>query len=591
MNTHPLAGTGSIGVRLSFKNVFGKDFTRQQLVELLSQYRIDTALDYLGRVSALMYNGSVSTPKTQRELCDMLFRRRSDEVWNAVIKASASPTGANYSRSVVLFDEMSVALTAKIAIFADRTESSGHRTDTEGIGIALLMVNEFFEETAPSFTGASPEDWAYFAFVTGGTQMIERGLHPLARAYEMFLSDKPHLQLSSNYMDLRGRLHSATELSSDEFISVLFAYVTHFISITTANVHIKPAWVDHSKYFEAFSFSEEQRNSFLNLIARSLDVVKYEIDDGMAVTSVHPFNNGTLNRSPCVLIGNRVYCPVLRFLIERITTGVYHQLLNAPAEIGLSKSASADKFQRYVGDIFEDYVDRLVRRVHEQVRGSDREFLYLGPSELREGLSLESKACDHLIFDGSTLILWESKARFLPLLSRVGEDQRQFLERFEALIKRAAAQLASTIELIQAGELTTFGIDPQKIVRILPAIVSLADYPMSPPMFELVQNQAMNFPEFSGGLVRPLEVILIKELENLEGIWSQGTNLGEYLSRKIDDPKWQKNSIHNYIVGHRASLPVTRNAYLDSVFNVLMDRIEQYYRSHSADQLWEESAD
>ena len=574
-------------VRLSYSDVFGKPGTHQRLIAILGSLRLAEVVDYLGRASAVLFNASVQDESVQRQLSEVFFASESASVWSAVERWKQQQRKQDRPTAFVLFDEASIALTVKVALFASSPSAATLELDLPLLGEAVLIANGLVDANAP--LGVQPntqrglDAWVYYMYTVSTFQANDQTLHRLARTYDLFLSDKPHLSASGSYMNLPERVLQATGLDPQTLWSILFAYLAHFYSIDASSAHRSPAWIHRTKFFEEFTFSDAQVANFLRLLARPLNDIASEVRVSTSVNALRPYDHSALAKSPLIEIEDRAYCPVLRLLLERVTTGLYHTLLNAtPGSDGASNGSRA-QFMTYVGDVFEDYVDRLIKRVLDQRLAKNLNgFVYLDPQTLRAlappiKKGEESPICDHLIWDGDSLVLWDSKAKSFPANVRAGEDQQTFLDRFGSLIDGAAKQLDSTANLARAGAFAAHGVDPTMIRHVFPAIVSLPDHTLQPYMHGWIQKRVRDQGLLPSSASHSLELVMVGDLEQLEGAWATGKSLSEFFRVKNESGRWRDQSIHNYIaLGGDPDLQKARSPYLDSLYLRLTSMTEQF---------------
>ncbi len=581
----------TIVVRLQFKDVFLRTWTREELIERLNRCPLSIVLDYIGRASAILFKDGGRNLDTQRQLCEVFFGALASRVWIAFEKGISENADSKGLQLVVLFDEATVALTAKMALLHSPALPAATGIDVASLGEAMLMINKLVDAQAPiELKRSTPEGRdarAYYVYVVSAFQPREDELHAFARTAELLLRDQPQLHGTPNYIDLPARVKVATDLDSSTLWSILFAYFTHFSTISASDAHERNAFIDSGNYFDAYKFSESDVRSFLRVVAQPHDQAIAELRRKHSISTVRPYDNFAIARAPLIEIDNRAYCPVVRFLFERVTSGLYHVLLNATPGSTVEDIASRERFQRYLGDVFEDYVDRLVRRVLDVRRANGRPVpLYLGPAELRASVApskkgFQSPICDHLIWDGTSAVIWDSKAKFLPLEARVGENIRTFIKRFGELVDGAAGQLHATAERIRSGAFAQYGIDPSKVQHIFPAMVSLADYAIQPHLQVWIEGRVRSQAFLTNGLSHPFEVLMCSDLEKLESPWAEGREIADILLTKRKSQIWRQHSMHNFIaMGGNLDIQHSRSAHLVKMFEQLTDSAESFFAAN-----------
>lgn len=586
--------TLTAGIRLAYSDVFGKPGTLQMLIERLGRYSIVEIVDYLGRISAVLFNDDGRSPAVQAHLCSVLFGQRAETVWASVERWRSARVMRGHPPNVVLFDEATVALTLKLALLSRFPADPSSSTDMAALGEAMLIANKCVDSGAPRGkepTSPSGRDaWVYYVFVVSAFQANDQPLHALARTFDLFLTDRPHLAGSASYVKLPERARQATGLDPTVLWAILFAYLAPFYAITAANAHEAYAAVHRTKYFEQYSFSDEQVREFLRLVARPAEEIATELRSSVSLNALRPYDNVAIAKSPLIEIGELALCPLLRLLFERVTTGLYHTILNAtPGQDTLSVESRA-RFQRYMGEVFEDYIDALIRRVLEaQHRNGLPIPLYLGPNTLRALVpplkkGQESPVCDHLIWDGASVVLWDSKAKFLPLAARVGEDREAFLTRFGDLVDGAARQLDATAQLVRRGFFAPQGIEPSRVRSIFPSMVSLAEYTVQPPLQKWIQDRTNANGLLLPAVSAPFEVLMAGDVEHLEMPWSNGRNLGSIFANKGGSSLWRNHSMHNYLaMSGDPDLSESRSPHLDRIYSELVAKTESFLKAHQSD--------
>src|SRR5438445_3097307 len=222
-------------VSLGYEEVFGIKPSWDQLLQRLRQYSLTQILGCLGRISGILGQLSTRPPEAQKQVCDGLFGDRSPVVWNGVLEWIRNERQAGAPESTpALFHELQLINLAKVAFLSlEVTEAEGSAT-LDPLGEALLMLNNLQEGVMGSHPGADPSTaegfriWHHHFIANGLFHRGDTEVNTFARAYDLYLSDKPHLHSDPEYVDLPAAVREATGLEPETLWFILFAFMAHW---------------------------------------------------------------------------------------------------------------------------------------------------------------------------------------------------------------------------------------------------------------------------------------------------------------------------------------------------------------------------
>ena len=433
--------------------------------------------------------------------------------------------------------------------------------------------------------GISMEDedgwnrWVYYQYFVGASVANDNTLHLLARTYDLFLTDHPGTQVGERTMT--AWVTKATGIEPDRLWAILFGFLAHFYTIKASEVHRATAWISRERFFDAFGFSRDEVDAFFRLVALPAGEVANELKDHFSLADPRPYDLLPIARSPLVVVGDFAICPYMRLLLDRMTMGLYHILLNAESEESPEGRQARGQFQHFVGNVWENYVDRLLKRV----AGASPEPrpLYLGPKEIARSVSgkrgTPPPSADHVLVYGDTAVILDSKAKFMPMKVRMGLDRDLFVSRFSELCVSGARQLDATVEHLRAGKFDQFGVDGRSIRSVYPVLVSLADYPMQPWGNEWIRRRVAQAGFLKQPGVASLELLTASDIDLLEQPLTAGQSMAAILRAKAGDGGWSLHSFHNWSVQRGPTyLRSSRSPYLQTVYEQITSRSEEILR-------------
>lgn len=569
---------------MGYAEVFGRPSTIQGVVSRLSQYPLGQVLDLAGRASAVLHHSEIISLDTQNQLCTALLGSKALIAQRRMLTEALGEKRHGREPAFVLFDEAALIAATKLAAVASPPTASPTNSSLEGFGEALLMLNDLIEATplnpikADPATPAGQRKWAYYAFVASLFYQRTNFRHSLARTFHLYLSDNPALHGSGSYIDLPSLVEVATGLKPIELWSALFAFLSNYYSINKDTAHNTNATISRSHFFDVLALDDVHVASMFALVAQDVNTFTAKLAGSAPEDLLAPFASLAIAAAPLVTIGDQCFGPSLPLIMQRLSGGLYHILLNSYPE---ADRKARSRFQGYLGDVFEDYVHRLLQRAFAP-GGTVR---YVDEREIASALPKTKgrvpQACDGLLVRDDTVIVLEFKAKFLTAAARAGEDEAAFFNKLEDIVIAPAKQISNTIDMIRSGSLSALGVDHLKLSKVYPVVVHLQEFPVRPPFYNWVSTAIADAGVLSQPGVRALQFLEIGDLEALEPKLASGTRLDVILERKVADSRTRGESLVNYsVLRGQSSLLDGRNSFLDRIYLNLTAQSEQFFADH-----------
>lgn len=579
----------------------------QEVADRLQHYTLPEVLNAVGRISAVLRNGDDRSFDLQLEICAGLLggeraKAIARRVWLMRQKEIAEE-GAPPSQ-YVLFAERSLQTLLQVAAQVLPADESSRGEPLNALGEALLIVNDLLSQEALTPQGidaATPEgerQWTYFLSVQAAALGAEPAVHRIARAYDLFLTDRPELSGDASYIDLPALFTETTGLSISQYALVFFAFAGVLNGITAENVAHQNAAINLS-YFSSLSITTAEIDRFFSVAGQHVAAFLAEMRHAYPNGLLRPGYRLPLERSPLVRFETTAVCLSLPLLEDRLTDGLYHILFNArPGNAGM---AFRDRFMRYVGTVFERYVEGSFCRIAQYEHAKRRDAKprarpssrFISGRQLFECLSDQPgptpSLCDGILVVADAIVLVESKARMLSLAARAGESEEEFFERMEDIVVAGARQLGATLRLLAAGSFRNLDLDPKNIRRAIPAIVSLQRISLNVLFKKWIDSRLA-----AEGLLqrRIIENIRISELELLDAgdlafleLAAQSSRFTpvDVLWRKSGDDFGRTQSLSTWAIVRKVPPEVSGNArshYHGERYHDLAELAKIYLRAH-----------
>lgn len=560
-------------VWVSWSDLYGSAPTYDDVVARLRPYGLETVLATLAAISRrISMPGGDDLLNRQADIISLVFDDpvqldRDITAWRAGVadaEIGAPPI-------VKVFHELQVVTVAKMALMEVPPVPADGLSSLQAFGEALLMVNDLIDRYTRSYElpqdiveRAEMDRWTSYVVPNrlfhGGGNLH----HSLARAHDLYLTDRPHLRRKPSYVNLPGRFERITNVPFEVARVAMFAAFAY-------------SKQDHSEQFltvdailEALNLRPEEERAVFALFAARADTLRQKLrSDGCGADDLRVFDPLPLAETPVVVHDGSAHCPSVACLLRKMTRGLFHIFLTRREDHG-----DRQRFLDYMGLVFEDYIDTLLRRVFPRETGR-----YIGP-EFLDGRTLRgSKKCDGVIVYENAAVLIEAKATLLHLPVWRDGDIEALSAKIDDIIGDSAVQFAGTIRLIEDGHLKEMGVDPSRIEYYLPLVVTLETMPNDFMVYRLAEQRMRRRVVLEDRKAKPVQWADVGDIESLETLLSGGNSLHDILMARLKDRSYREESLGNWLMSRYEPAELRPNAYLEQRFDEVFGQALKELRS------------
>ena len=553
-------------VRGTWHDIYGEEPSWEDLANRLSGFGLGQVLLVLGGVSAVL--NSYEPLQGQRRVIQALFQnpgkvgRAFQDYWDRL-----KPKGV--TDLVWFFSEQQVVALAKIALLACPHVTERSSGSFEPIGEALIMAADLIDREEdlagqPDFRSpANRNAWLRFITMNGLFNASDDFAESLARTHDLYLPDHEPAGDDCS-VDLRARFERITGLDPEFAWGMGLALLANWQTVDPKSDQ-PPGPLSLEAYVQALNISHDEINALTNLFAVDAAEAKATLlARGCRPGSLQPYDIQPLDRSPLVSLEGRLYCPSVRLLRWKITTGLHHVFLQPSKR---NNRARRDEYLNYAGHVFENYVAALFQRVFP--REAHR---YVNEKSLRQRVPSGMKACDGAVLYGDTVLLLECKATLLPYGVRAEGDLDMLRKKVANIFGKAAEQFDDTILAIEDGCLGE-SVRPGTVTRYLPLVVTLDMIPVEPFFHQTIEEAISRRNALSHAKARPLQVLAVSELELLEEYMAEGRSLAGLLLERIENGTYRDSTMKNHLLAKGMRHILRPNRRLRERFKELGERM------------------
>lgn len=570
------SGTEWFQVRGTWHDIYGEEPSWEDVADRLSGFGLGQVLLVLGGVSAVL--NSYEPLQGQRRIIQALFRS-PDQVGRDFQAFSDRMKREGVTDLVRFFSEQQVVAISKIALVVCPHVTERSAESLQSIGEALIMAADLIDreedltDTADLRSPSSRDAWLRYIVTNGLFNASDDFVSSLARTHDLYLPDSPGPDGDNRaVVDLRRRFEEITGLDPDFAWAMGMALFANWRTVDPKSDR-PPGPLSLEAYMSALKITYDETVALTNLFAVDSEVAREALlERGCGPSSLRPYDIEPLDRAPLVSLDERLYCPSVRLLRWKLTTGLHHVFLRRAKR---NDAARRREYFKYAGQRFEKYVEALLRRVHP--REARR---YVGEETLRRRIPSGVKACDGVVLYGDTVLLLEFKATLLPYGVRAQGNLEELRKKVAYIFGKAAEQFDDTIAAIEGGCLEDV-VRPETVSRYLPLVITLDMIPVEQFFYRTIEEAIADRKALSHDKAQALQVLAVSELELLEEYLSEGGSLAELLWERIRNDSYRDSPMKNYLLARGVRRILRPNRQLRERFKEIGERVMALLRERA----------
>jgi hypothetical protein len=397
----------------------------------------------------------------------------------------------------------------------------------------------------------------------------------LARWYDLIFLDAKLCKERPGFRDLLSDLSRITGLDGMLYYRLGHMLLTYWLQITYENAGTEnPVTRIPDLFTRNFNIPLAELEPIFDQFATSREEIRQQFKGRPAW---EPFYFLPMQAAPILRRGDLAFCLSKRFLAEKLGPGLYHTIL-----AGQPDRKQGDLFLTFFGYVFESYVHRLLSRIYPPASTLIQRYLW----DVRHP-NTNAQIADGIIVYDDSVVLIEAKASLFPVAVLASGDPAVIDEKLEAIVFHAALQLNTLIGHIRARKLTHLGLDPARIRRYYPLVVSLQFIPLEPLLnayiLDTIEKQGCFRdpidPTRADSQVAPLQIAPVADLEMLETALAAGKSLVEILARKTSNYPLSCETFRNFLFSQMPELVSVHNTYIQERFSTLTSEVMAFAKT------------
>lgn len=338
----------------------------------------------------------------------------------------------------------------------------------------------------------------------------------LARYRMLWLDYGTRLKRYTPRMPPADMLREAAGIGLDEMIALAFAYWGYLQGRGPGDpVRVK------AMAAEAMTIPRADVETFLGLFSCTPASLAQELRE-----CPRPWQMRPLQARPLLRLGDDVVVLDERYLVERVTRGLYWLVHDHEKETYGDKARGA--WTQVWSEMVETRAEDQLRQMAPSLFGGGRAFF---TEEALQAAFPRTKNCDAGIDFGGDLVLAEVVSGTVKVQTRELADPASFVQDTERIVLGKARQLyvtaANLLRRPQPGN-SPLTVPPS---RVFPVVVISGQYPVNPLTIRYINEQLTAEGHRPDGTVQPLTVM---DLEELEGCHALLQRKGRTLPQLLD---------------------------------------------------------
>lgn len=512
----------------------------QGVLDRLRKYSLREIVSLVTRITLTLAladdKAGLTDPAIQdRLLTNLLGESAMRNLWAAILKLPG------YQRDrTVFFNERQLLNTLKLAFLeidwdAPLPPSDPHPARLLPFVEALLMVSELIDSReARTKEGTVAEAERLELYFNANILFNAEGdpVREIVRSHYFYIESHPEITSKGGLSDLALLLGQVTGLTPDRTWAALFVLYTGFAVLSHDDIDAGRVALSRRDYLTTLSkLDEAEAERWFSLGTLTVGEMQSAVRAQYSLRAPNWFDVLVFEVHPLVSFGDDVLCLSIPLLRKLQSTSLWYRLIDrtVPEETRLKALDTR-------GRLLEVYVSQILRRSFDG-KYFDEEALNecVNPASGPRRKGVKSKVCDGLVVIGNTALLFEVKETSLALDARQATSFAKYEEKRVKLVASAATQLEATAQHLRSGKFASLGVETSAIRHIIPIIVSM-DQPVNPTLYRSIREYDLVgnplHEAMRKGVVEPLQITTLSDLELLEAIAEKGTDIAQLLLAK-----------------------------------------------------------
>ena len=397
-----------------------------------------------------------------------------------------------------------LATTELISSQVKERKNARVRSETQSLNILTheVVTNSFFMDM--------------FSIPTVRLQMV--------RARYMFKTIHSRLRenpkVEDDYVDINHFFQESIEITLTDYLNFgtsLIVYYFQFFQKESALLEKNFPNIYPQKLFENSIVGEKKVNAFFDLLSTTLPRLKTDLQSSSSPKRRREFIYDLLllRANPLLKINSEIFIPFsIPFLFERITSGIFWLVLDHLND-NYGRDIS-DRFTRYHGRIFQEYVEEIVQNIHKHHPIDGERIVQEQTYKIRKQ---EGKTPDIMIFGSDYAIFFEASATRMQAKGTISLGRKDaFDSDFKKMILHNAKSLDNFINKFRKGSIVIDGIEPKNIAFFYPVIVTIETFAGQNPIINpFLKNKFKINKLFPSKDIAGLTILEINDIEYIEG--------------------------------------------------------------------------
>lgn len=510
---------------ITAEETLGKRGTEKWAIELCRDvFWVDCIL-LASRIGALLEKYGVEDHGLQVSLAKQTYKNETRErVLNLLNKTHGT---IQYS----LFNNWMLLTFTKMALLygSDDPELTlEDKSRLENVGLSFLVINDFVGISSLVDTYEDESNVIEAIIRNGAFFARERPGNLLPRYYDVLIDfpNQEACKISPHYVDINRIFHEATGFELIAFLALGLGVYSKYLTIKDFN--IGEFVLNGSTFFSKTKVPPDQANRLLSSISMTREQFREQHLNKYADGSLgNYFDFTSIRQKPLIVLDDTNYAPMdIRYLVERITSGIYWTLVDN------LQGKTKQEFMILFGELIQEYVARIFKRNYPESAATITRVFY----DYRYGPGKGKRASDVILFYGESAIFIDvTVGRLRMEETAITGDLAAFREDIGKKIVETAGQIHRVINDFREGKLKLPGWSPDVIKSYYPVIVTSSNLPLFLKTYSEVRQMINAEGYLVSDDIAKIEILSIGEMEMIESLLEGGKTFIDILVQKTSD--------------------------------------------------------